>query len=50
METIQIVLTKFIKGGKEVVKYDTETGKCWLEVIIGDNIRIKKMFEIKEKP
>jgi len=41
-----IVATKYIKGGKEVVKYDTSNGRCWVEVIKGDLITIKKTFEI----
>lgn len=51
METdnVQVVLTKFITGGKEVAKYDTLTGNCWLEVIKGNSITIKKSFSMQNK-
>ena len=44
--TIQIVMAKYIKSGKEVVKYDTSTGKCWVEVHVGDLVKTKKEFTI----
>lgn len=44
---IEIVLTKYVKGGKEVVKYNKSNGDCWLELVKGDVITIKKKFEFK---
>lgn len=43
---IETVLTKYIKGGKEVVKYNTLTGDCTLVVIKGDKETVKKEFKL----
>jgi hypothetical protein len=42
---IQVVMVKYIKGGKEVVKYDTTNGNCWVESITKDTI-VTKVFNI----
>ena len=43
---IETVMTKHIKGGKEVVKYNPINGKCWVERCIGDEIKVVKSFEV----
>ena len=45
-EQIVTVVTKYIKGGKEVVKYDTTNGKCWIERLIGEDVKIVKEYNI----
>jgi hypothetical protein len=42
---IETVAVKYIKGGKEVVKYNTSNGKCWVEnVIKGKDTVVIKTF------
>jgi hypothetical protein len=47
-DNIKIVLTKYVPGGKEVVKYNTLTGECTLVLIKrADNKEIiKKEFKV----
>jgi hypothetical protein len=47
-DNIKIVLTKYVPGGKEIVKYNTLTGECTLVLIKrADNKEIiKKEFKV----
>ena len=43
---IQTVAVKYIKGGKETVKYNTTTGECWIEREVNGEVKITKSFNI----
>ena len=48
MENIKNVMVKYIKNGKEIVKYNILTGECWVEQHKGNDIIISKKFSIKK--
>lgn len=39
-----IVMTKYVKGGKQVVIYDQSSKICWIEEIVDGKTRIIKTF------
>ena len=45
-KNIEVVMTKYIAGGKEIVKYDAANGKCWVERIKGGETTVVKEFEV----
>ena len=47
-EMVVIVMTKYIKGSKEVVKYNHQSGKCWVERINGETAVIKSFEPVLE--
>lgn len=45
-KNIEVVMTKYIAGGKEIVKYDSSNGKCWVERIKGEITTVVKEFDV----
>jgi len=42
----KLVSTKYVKGGKEVVYYNTTTGECVLELHKGNEVKVKSTYNI----
>jgi hypothetical protein len=45
-DNVEVVLEKYVKGGKEIAKYDRSTGRCWVEVVKNGETTTKKEYVI----
>ena len=44
-DNIKTVSVKYIKDGKETIKYDCSTGKCWVEKTLKGETTITKEYK-----
>lgn len=49
-DNIKTVMVKYIDGGKEVVKYDSSTGRCWVERTKGEITDTVKEYSMDITP